>query len=70
MQLIPLTGTITIFINIFLFIIFQDAAHTPHGDEKYKALRLCVKTHGLRALQFTRLFIGSKKHPGFYSGML
>ena len=27
----------------------NDATHTPHGDEKHKALRLCVKAHGLRA---------------------
>ena len=26
-----------------------DATHTPHGDGKHKALRLCVKAHGLRA---------------------
>lgn len=48
MQLIPLTGTIT---NASLIEDARttDATHTPHGDEKHKALRLCVKAHGLRA---------------------
>ena len=53
MQLIPLTGTIT-FHNIrqYFFESILDATHTPHGDGKYKALRLCAKAHGLRALYF------------------
>ena len=51
MQLIPLTGTETILHNL-LQISILDATHTPHGDGKYKALRLCAKAHGLRALYF------------------
>ena len=42
---------------IFCYISY-DATHTPHGDEKHKALRLCVKAHGLRVF-----VLSEKKFP-------